>query len=167
MLAHLKKALTPQSYPSALIVIGTFGGSMDMLHLVPESGGVERFGYMASYYTFRRIGTATLQKGDGDSEWKFLDNVESKVGKLWSNFQSSTSLAPVQTGAAQVDQIVEDVLKPAALAVIRERGERPRSTNGTKDVPVYIVRIKRPKAREILTDPTTGEMLYEPTSFAM
>ncbi|KAJ5941128.1 hypothetical protein N7516_001296 [Penicillium verrucosum] len=101
--------------PSVLLVIGKFGATIHVLHILPENGTIERFSLTtpSSTTTFRHrgaseqarehIGTVTLHVGDGETANSFLDDVETRIRKL------------LQPGSVDVTQLVQDVLQPAAL----------------------------------------------------
>ncbi|KAB8210661.1 hypothetical protein BDV34DRAFT_186233 [Aspergillus parasiticus] len=88
MLTHLINTFTPSATPSALLVIGKFGTTNHVLHLLPENGTIERFNLTtpSSTTTFRysgaieqtreEIGAVTLHVGDGETADSFLDDVE-------------------------------------------------------------------------------------------
>ncbi|KAJ5728965.1 uncharacterized protein N7483_003473 [Penicillium malachiteum] len=161
MLASFKNIFTPSTYPSALIAIGNFGprATITVLHLVPENGTTEQFGFTPSQTKFNhygakeqpklreQIGTATLYVGDGESEFSFLDDLKTRIHKRQKD---SLSLKQEEQGYAEVAQMVQTVLKPAALDAIREREGRGRSMNATQTYPVYIVYVKRSKPGGII-----------------
>lgn len=175
MLTRLINALTPTRAPSALIVIGylrTTKTTINILHLVPEDGSIERFGLTTNSSTtpFRhkgateqareQIGTVTLHAGDGESAAKFLEDVDTRVRKLWNDSLNSKSATEKQTQAQtdsdEVTRLVQDVLRPAALDAIHEREGRERSMNATQTFPVFILRIVRSKEGRILpAEPTS------------
>jgi hypothetical protein len=164
MLAHLINAFTPSTNPSALLVIGKFGATIHVLHLLPENGTIERFSLTtpSSTTTFRhggakeqvreQIGAVTLHIGDGETADSFLDDVETRIRKL-QNDSLSSSPAQLQTGSVEVTQLVQDVLQPAALDAIHEREKRDRSMHATQTYPVFVVYIIRSRAGRILTEP--------------
>ncbi|KAJ6013662.1 hypothetical protein N7540_008253 [Penicillium herquei] len=152
MLAYLKNIFIPPTYPSALLVIGNFGprATITALHLVPENSTTERFGLTPSRTTFNcykakeqpelreQIGTVTLHVGE--SAFGFLYDVNARIDKRQ---KESLGLSQEEQGYAEVTQLVQTVLKPAALEAILERKGRERSMNATQTYPVYIVYIKR------------------------
>ncbi|KAK2754404.1 hypothetical protein FQN54_007048 [Arachnomyces sp. PD_36] len=164
MLARLKKLFATPSFPSALLAIGNFNTSIQILHIIPEDGTIERFGVSnlasatrifrpseATEQTREQIGTVTLYVGDGESEFKFLDDIETRTRKLWSDcLNSSPSL--MQTGSADVTQLVQDVLQPAALDAIRAKEGRDRSMNATQTYSVFVLRVNRSKPGRIRID---------------
>lgn len=173
MLSRLINIFTPSTTPSALVVIGNFGATINVLHLVPEDGTFERFGLTtpSSFTTFCRggateqareqIGAVTLHVGDGEHVNDFLDDVETRIrSKLRTNPLSSSS-SPAQQlqtdiDSVEVTRLVQDVLRPAALAAIHEREGRGRSMNATQTYPVFVVYIKRSRAGRIIsTEPTS------------
>ncbi|EGC41004.1 conserved hypothetical protein [Histoplasma capsulatum var. duboisii H88] len=139
------------SAPSALLVVGKFGATIHVLHLVPEDGAIERFSLTTPSSTFRnggateqarqQIGLVTLHVGDGETTTNFLNDIEARARKLWN---SSLSLSP--TRSVEVIQLVQNVLQPAALDVIREKEGRDRSMNATQMYPVFVVHIARSRA---------------------
>ncbi|KAJ5135539.1 uncharacterized protein N7515_004817 [Penicillium bovifimosum] len=147
MLAHLSNIFTPSTSPSVLLVIGKFGATIHILHLLPESRTIERFSLItpSSITTFRhhgareqareQIGIVTLHVGDGETANSFLDDVE--------------------TNPVEVAQLVQDVLQPAALDAIHERVERDRSMRATQTYPVFVVYIIRSSAGTSLTELTS------------
>ncbi|OOQ83196.1 hypothetical protein PEBR_36280 [Penicillium brasilianum] len=142
-----KNIFTASTTPSALLVIGKFGATIHILHLLPEDGTIERFGLTSSTTTFRRggateqvreqIGEVTLHIGDGETANSFLNDVETRIRSV------------------QVTQLVQDVLQPAALDAIHEREKRDRSMHATQTYPVFVVYITRSRAGRILTEPTS------------
>jgi hypothetical protein len=166
MFASLINTFTPSTIPSVLLVIGKLGttefsATIDVLHLLPENGSIERFGLttQSSSTTFRhrgareqareQIGTVTLHVGDGETVDRFLDDVETRIHKLRKGSLSSSS-AQLQTGSIEVTQLVDDVLRPAALGAIHEREGRDRSMNATQTYPVFVIYIKRSRAGRIV-----------------
>ncbi|KAJ5447046.1 Aminoglycoside phosphotransferase [Penicillium cf. griseofulvum] len=148
MFASLINTFTPSTIPSVLLVIGKLGATkfsarIDVLHLLPENGTIERFGLttQSSTTTFchrgakeqarEQIGLVTLHVGDGETADRFLDNIETRIRKLWTGSLSSSS-AQLQTGSVEMTQLVDDVLRPAALGAIHEREGRVRSMNATQ-----------------------------------
>ncbi|KAK1150159.1 hypothetical protein N8T08_000058 [Aspergillus melleus] len=165
MLDRLTNIFTRSTSPSVLLVIGNFGATIHVLHLLPENGTIERFSLTTpSSTTFRhrgareqareQIGTVTLHVGDGDTANSFLDDVEARIHKLWNDSLSS-SPAQLQTGSIEVTQLVQDVLQPAALDAIHEREERDRSMRATQTYPVVVVYIMRSSAGRGLTELTS------------
>ena len=154
MLAGLTTTFTCSTSPSVLLVIGKFGATIHVLHLLPENGTIERFSLTtpSSTTTFRhrgareqarqQIATVTLHVGDGETANSFLDDVETRIRKP-------------QTGSVGVTQLVQDVLQPAALDAIHEREERDRSMRATQTFPVFVVYITRSSAGRSLTELTS------------
>ncbi|KAJ5591590.1 uncharacterized protein N7459_001959 [Penicillium hispanicum] len=167
MLTHLLNTFIPFTTPSALLVIGKFGATVHVLHLLPENGTIERFSLTtpSSTTTFRyggaieqareQIGVVTLHVGDGETVDSFLDDVETRIRKPRNDDSLGSSPAQLQTGGFEVTQLVQDVLRPAVLDVIHEREERERSIRATQTYPVFVVCIVRSKAGRILTEPTS------------
>lgn len=166
MLTRFLNMFTPSTTPSVLLVIGKFGATIHVLHLLPENGTIERFSLttQSSTTTFRhggaieqareQIGMVTLHVGDGETANGFLNDVETRIRKL-RNDSLSSSPAQLQIGSFEVTQLVQDVLQPAALDVIHEREGRERSMHATQTYPVFVVRIIRSRAGRILTEPTS------------
>ncbi|OQE40923.1 hypothetical protein PENCOP_c005G02381 [Penicillium coprophilum] len=100
------------------------------------------------------IGAVTLHVGEGETAYSFLDDVETRIRKL-RNFSLSSSPVQVQEGNVGVNQLVQGVLKPAALDAIHEREGRDQSMHATQTYLVFIVYITRSRAGRILTDPTS------------
>ncbi|KAE8411346.1 hypothetical protein BDV36DRAFT_288821 [Aspergillus pseudocaelatus] len=117
MLSRLISILTPSITPSALLVIGRFGTTIHS----------------------RRV---TLHVGDGETANSFLDDVETRICKL-RNDSLSSNPAQLQIGSAEVTQLVQDVIQPAALDAIHEREGRDRSMHATQTYPVFVVYITR------------------------
>lgn len=166
MLARLRNAIAPPSAPSTLLVIGNFGAMINILHLLPEDGAIERFGLGSAATTFHRygateqarqqIGTVTLYAGDGETPCGFLDDVETRVRKLWNESQSSGP-ASMETGNVNPIQLVHDILRQAGHDAIRQREGRQRSMNATQTYPVYVVSIRRSRLGRIVpTDHLTS-----------
>ncbi|KAG5296843.1 hypothetical protein I7I48_05784 [Histoplasma ohiense] len=162
MFAHLINTIAPPSAPSALLVVGKFGATIHVLHLIPEDGAIERFSLTTppSTTTFRcggatelarkQIGVITLHVGDGETITSFLNDIETQVHKLWD---SSLSSSPSQS--VGVIQLVQDVLQPAALDAIHKKKKQDCSMNATQMYPVFVVHITRSRAGRILTEPTS------------
>ncbi|KLJ06362.1 hypothetical protein EMPG_10236 [Blastomyces silverae] len=152
MLARLMNMITPFSAPSALLVVGKFGATIRVLHLLPEDGTIERFDLTtpSSITTFRhrgatekarkQIGVVTLHVGDGETTTSFLDDVETQACRLWKDSKSSS------------------LTLSAALDAIHKRVGRDRSMNATQTFPVFVVHITRSRPGRLLTT--------EPTSLA-
>ncbi|KZN89614.1 hypothetical protein EN45_082270 [Penicillium chrysogenum] len=151
MLASITNIFTRSISPFVLLVIGKFGATIHVLHLLPENGTIERFSLTTppSTTTFchrgtreqarEQIGTVALHVGDGETANSFL---ETRIRKL-QNDSLSSSPAQLQTGSVEVTQLVQDVLQPAALDAIHEREERDRSMRATQTYPVFVVYIIR------------------------
>lgn len=164
MLARLMNKFTPSTTPSVLLVVGNFGATINVLHLLPENGTIERFSITSSRTTFRdggareqgreQIGAVRLHVGDGETANSFLDDVETRIRKL-RNDSLGSSPAQLQTDSVEVTQLVQEVLQPAALDAIHERETRDRSMNATQTYPVFVVYIIRSRAGRILTEPTS------------
>lgn len=166
MLSHLINAFTPSTISSTLLVLGEFGSTIHILHLLPENSINERFSLTtsssatafnhsgATEQTREQIGTVTLHVGDGETANSFLDDVETRIRKLREN-SSGSSPAQQQTETVGVTQLVQDVLKPAAMDAIHERETRQRSMNATQAYPVFIIYIRRSRAGTILREPTS------------
>lgn len=57
MLACLINAFTSTTTPSAVLVVGRFGDMIDILHLVPEDGTIERMSTLSTSTTFHYDGS--------------------------------------------------------------------------------------------------------------
>ena len=166
MLARLTNIFTRSTSPSVLLVIGKFGATIHVLHLLPENGTIERFSLTtpSSTTTFRhrgateqareQIGAVTLHVGDGETANSFLDDVVTRIRKL-RNDSLSSSPGQLQTGSVGVTQLVQDVLQPAALDATHEREERDRSMRATQTYPVFVVYVIRSRAGRSLTELTS------------
>lgn len=165
MLANLINAYGTPTSPSVLLVLGTFGRTINILHLLPEDGTIERYSLTSPSTTFHnsgateqtreQIGAVTLHVGDGETTHKFLDDVETRIRKLW-NDSLRLSPAQLQTGDIEiVTPLVQEILQPAALSAIRDREDRDRSMKATQTYSVFVVRIKRSRARLIPDHPTS------------
>lgn len=75
-----------------------------------------------------QTGTDTLQVGDDETDWYFFDDVETRIRKL-QNDSLSSSPAKLQLDSVEVDQLVQEVLRPAALDAIRIREGQDRSVD--------------------------------------
>ncbi|KAJ5542620.1 hypothetical protein N7535_005043 [Penicillium sp. DV-2018c] len=159
MLASLTNIFTPSTgSPSVLLVIGKFGATIYFLHLLPENGTIERFGLTtpSSTTTFRyrgareqareQIGTVTLHVGDGETANSFLDDVETRIRKLWNDSLSSSPVQ-LQTGSVEATQLVQEVVQPAALDAIHEREARSLNARDA-DVPCLRCLHHTPERRE-------------------
>ncbi|KAG5296894.1 hypothetical protein I7I48_05857 [Histoplasma ohiense] len=153
------------SAPSVLLVVGKFGATIHVLHLVPEDGAIERFSLTtpSSTTTFhhggateqarQQIGVVTLHIGDGEAITSFLNDIEARACKLWN---SSLSLS--STWSVEMIQLVQNILQSAVLDVIHEKEGRDRSMNAIQMYPVFVVHIAHSRAGRIL--------MAEPTSFS-
>ncbi|KAK2737808.1 hypothetical protein FQN57_007366 [Myotisia sp. PD_48] len=125
MLARLISSFTPARPPSAVLVIGRPGQSIDILHLVPEDGTLEHFGESSKSPTLHcfqvieqareQIGTVILHVGDGEDKVKFMNDVRTHVRKFWNDFLGSNPARVQIADDLRMAQLVQDVLKPAAL----------------------------------------------------
>ncbi|KAJ5158445.1 uncharacterized protein N7500_008096 [Penicillium coprophilum] len=144
-----ERAFTPSTAPSALLVIGKFGATIFIYPKATPSNAEK---------LREQIGAVTLHVGDGETIHSFLDDVETQIRKL-RNDSLSSSLAQLQEGNVEVNQIVQGILKPAALDAIHEREGRDQSMRATQTYLVFVVYITRSRAGRILTEPTS--ILYE------
>ncbi|KAM3516594.1 hypothetical protein NHJ13051_009763 [Beauveria bassiana] len=108
MLSYLINAFTPSTISSTLLILGEFGSTIHILHLLPENSIIERFSLTtsssatafnhsgATEQTREQIGTVTLHVGDGETANSFLDDVETRIRKLREN-SSGSSPAQQQT----------------------------------------------------------------------
>lgn len=169
MLPRLMNAFTSSTIPSALLVLGEFGSTIHILHLLPENSINERFSLTtpssatafryngAAEQTREQIGTVTLHVGDGETANSFLDDVEARIRKLIRKLRGGPhDRGQEQAGTAGVTQLVQDVLKPAAMDAIHDRKTRERSMNATQAYLIFIIFIRRSRV---------GTTLGEPTSF--
>ncbi|PGH08985.1 hypothetical protein GX51_01042 [Blastomyces parvus] len=128
MLVHLMNMITPSRIPSALLVVGKFGVTIHVLHLLPEDGTIERFSLTTppSITTFhhhgateidrKQIGVVTLHVGDGETTTSFLGDVETEACRLWKD-SFSRSLTQAQPGS------VEMVHQQPSMQFVKERGK--------------------------------------------
>ncbi|PGG96835.1 hypothetical protein AJ79_09441 [Helicocarpus griseus UAMH5409] len=174
MFARLKNMVAPPNpsahVPSALIVVSYKNSkSKDVLHLVPEDGTIERWGYMdqtpnttfrysgATEQTREQVGEVTIYAGDGESLSAFLQDVETRARQLWDDSPSLKQQAQSQKGGdGPIQLLIHDVLQPAALDAIRKREGRERSFNATQTYDVFVLRVMRSKAGKILSDELTS-----------
>lgn len=128
-----------------LLVIGKFGVTIHILHLLPENGTIERFSLTtpSSSTTFshggateqarEQIGAVTFYVGDGETADSILDDVQTRIRKLRNDSLRSSP----HTGSAKVTQLVQDVLQPAVgRCDSRKRGARSLYTSDA-DVPYF------------------------------
>ena len=135
---------------------------IDVLHLVPEDGTIERWSYGSRSTTFHydgsreqareQIGTVTVHDGDDEGRWEFLDDVETRIHEL-RNDLSPAAPAELQTGSDEVTRLVQEILKPAVSDVIHKREGQYPSMSATETYPVFVVYIKRPRAGTIVGEP--------------
>lgn len=59
----------------------------------------------------------------------------------------------MQTGSAEVTQLVQDILQPALSDMIHKRECQYLSMSATETYPVFVVYIKRPRAGKIMGEP--------------
>ncbi|QSS63577.1 hypothetical protein I7I51_00635 [Histoplasma capsulatum] len=142
--------ISPSRSPSVLPV-GKFGAIINILHLVPEDGTIERF-----VITIRSSTFSAPQAREQIGRWRgplpvVLNDIETPARKLWNDSPSSSP-----TQSVDMIQRVKAILQPTALDTIREREGPAASMNATRMCPVYVVvRIARPRAGRILTEPTS------------
>ena len=94
MLSRLIDVFTPPpTVPSVVLVVGTFGRTIHVLHIVPEDGTVDRFSLTrmganhspdppnatfryggATEHAREQIGAITLHVGDGESASGFVED---------------------------------------------------------------------------------------------
>lgn len=75
----------------------------------------------------------------------FLSDVETRIHRLQT----------CRDRRFEMTQLVQEILKPAALEAIHEREGRDGSTDATETYPVYLVYIRRSWARRALEDLTS------------
>ncbi|KGQ04884.1 D-amino-acid oxidase [Beauveria bassiana D1-5] len=126
MLSRLTNAFSPSTSPSALLVLGEFGSTIHILHLLPENSINERFSITtsSSATTFHcngateqgreQIGTVTLHVGDGETADSFLDDVETRIHKLRGD-PSGSSPAQQQTGTVNRNDVPTVVVIGAGI----------------------------------------------------
>ncbi|EER37891.1 conserved hypothetical protein [Histoplasma capsulatum H143] len=80
--------IAPPSAPSALLVVGKFGATIHVLHLIPEDSAIKCFSLTtpsstttfcyggAMELTREQIGVVTLHVGDGETTTCFLNDIE-------------------------------------------------------------------------------------------
>ncbi|KAM5439726.1 hypothetical protein MferCBS31731_004136 [Microsporum ferrugineum] len=154
MFSRLIDSVTKPKNPSVVLVVGTFGDTINILHLQPESGEIERFSRTSLSRTFRRNGTkekirkqiGIVTLCDGETADKFLDNVETRICKRWDS-----SMASSPSSVESVAQLAHAVLQPAALDAIHEREGRDSSKKDTHAV--FLIHVTRPKPGKILGEP--------------
>ncbi|DAA73081.1 hypothetical protein H112_03897 [Trichophyton rubrum D6] len=161
MFARFIDAFTKPRNPSVILAVGEDHGTIDVLHLHPETGDVERFGISSHSPTFRcdgsrettreQIGTVTLPAGGCTVTGSFLEDVTAQIRKRWDN-----SMVSNPSSVESVAQLVQEVLKPATLEVIRERKEGGVAAKETKTHSVYLIYITRPKPGKVVSlEPTS------------
>lgn len=148
MLACLINAFTSTTTPSAVLVVGRFGDMIDILHLVPEDGTIERMSTLSTSTTFHfdgsreqareHLGTVTIHAGDGETVDDFLDDVETRIHELQNDLSPATP-AELQTGSVEVIQLVQDILQPAVSDMIHKRECQYPSMSATETYPVFVV----------------------------
>lgn len=152
--------------PSAVLLVRMPDGDMDaILHIVPEDGTIETFsvtGRDSAATTLRchgaveqsreEIGTVTLRP----DEWAlgFLDrDVRARAKKILDSSSIFTAAKQEQTSSVSVPQLVEEVLKPAALDAIHALEGRTLPANATDTYHAYIIYVNRSKPGEIVGEP--------------
>ncbi|KAI5307506.1 hypothetical protein KEM55_008118, partial [Ascosphaera atra] len=145
--------------PSALLVVGNFGGEsgfINYVHLLPD-GKIQSAGMSSSEPTFRRrgsrektreqIGTISIHEGESvSSKGSYLDEVYRRLrDQLGGGSQSSSpekqqqtqteTETETETNSDKLKRLVEDVLRPVALDALHERGERKFATDVKKTYP--------------------------------
>lgn len=163
MFSYLAKTFMPPQYPSVVLAVGNFGSMVHILHVIPETGAIERFGSNASTLPSNRareqirehIGTVTLYMGDGETANTFLDEIEDQIRKLWDE-PCRVIATQHDKATGDLDRLVQDIVRPSAMNAIRKRETRERSMNTTQTYPVYIIHIRRSRP---------GKLIQEYTSF--
>ncbi|KAI0634806.1 hypothetical protein C8Q77DRAFT_655464 [Trametes polyzona] len=164
MLSSLTNVFVSRGLPTAVIVVGTPGRETEsnILHIMPENGTVERYDICFTTRVIRnngsersreQIGTIAVPRlGDHVAMKNFLDDIQARALLRWKEVVSDPSRP--ERGArnyspfgyiVDVPQLVDDILRPAALDATRAWEELvpPESTGVTE--PVYIVHVKRSK----------------------
>lgn len=107
------------------MLLATSGATIDVLHVLPEDGTIERFGLTnPSCTTFRhrgayersreQIGTVTLHVGDGETARSFLADVDTRIRRLQTD----------RVRSVEVTQSVQEILRPRFWRrFTKERGE--------------------------------------------
>ena len=166
MLARVIESITPTRYPSAVLLMGTLGSSINVLHLIPEDGTIERYSSSQSSTKFReggakeqareQIGTVTLHIQDGEHILSFVDDVKSQVLKLW-NDSPDMRQSQLQATSRDTIHLVQVILKPAALSAIHEREGRDCCVDTIKTYPVFVIHVLRSRPGGILKEPRSIE----------
>ncbi|KAK4499235.1 hypothetical protein PRZ48_009748 [Zasmidium cellare] len=118
-----------------------------ILHIVPESGAVEQVGYMSPNRTsfsnrvaterFRdRLGSVTLDVGDGEDPSHFLSDVAAHAKKRLDGRGKDVS---EEDPAHTLDQ----ALRFAVSETLGERENKPKAVNATQQFPIFVVQIDR------------------------
>lgn len=135
-------------YPSVAVIIGR-PGRFHGVHIVPETGDVETFGYFCvptTDTTFCRgrmrersrveIAAIKLHKVDGEGARKFLEKVKHRAEQLLTKQQTSE-----QYSIATYEQ----VLRTAVAEGIEARSDREPSMDASPVYPIFVVQIDRGK----------------------
>ncbi|KAK2752757.1 hypothetical protein FQN55_005889 [Onygenales sp. PD_40] len=157
MFTRLRNALAPSGPPSVFLAVSK-SNFIEVLHILPENGHIERFSMTTHSPTFRHrgtkeqtrelIGEVTIYVGDGETTFGFVNDVKTRARKLWD--RSQILLQPESVDV--IHRLEKEVLRPAGLDTIREREGRNRSPNETQTYSVFIIRINRSRAGRILSD---------------
>lgn len=161
-LSHLLSA-SPKN-PSVVLAIGAIGTSTDYIHAIPEDGTVECWtsggttptvfrAYGAKEVSREFLGTLTL---DGDEDtFALQESIAEKVRKYLADATSpgAGQEQEGQTKSIPLQLLVDRVLRPVGLEVIREREGRADTTKGARAVPVLLVYVSRRKPGPIIGEP--------------
>ncbi|EFR00389.1 hypothetical protein MGYG_03393 [Nannizzia gypsea CBS 118893] len=161
MFGRFIDAFTKPRNPSVILAVGEDRGSIEFLHLHPETGEVERFRTSCRLSTFqshgsrettrKQIGTVTLPAKGLASADGFFEDVTAQVRERWDDFMASNP-----SNIDSVARLVQDVLKPAALEVIKGRGGRDAAGKETETHSVFLIYITRPQPERVTSlEPTS------------
>ncbi|KAF3491891.1 uncharacterized protein GIQ15_01408 [Arthroderma uncinatum] len=155
MFARIIKSLTAPRNPSVLLIISKRGDMIHALHLVPETGEIERSSFTDKYPTVQLhgsketsrepIGTVTLPARGFEATSNFLEEVGTRIRKQWKR-----PLASSPSTVESVAQWAQDVLRPSALEVMHESEGKADATEETETLSVFLVYITRPKPGKVI-----------------
>ncbi|KAI0634807.1 hypothetical protein C8Q77DRAFT_655482 [Trametes polyzona] len=174
MLSSLIDIFVSRGFPSAVVLVGAPRGSetqCSLLHIMPEDGSFERHDICFTERVFRnnasersreQIGTiAVARLGDRAGRENFLNDVQARALQRWKQIAVSSpsqhedaegkSKASSKCGyIVDVPQLVDDILRPAAVVAMREWEKLVSRDSTTVREPVYIVYVKRSKPGRII-----------------
>lgn len=160
-------------HPSVVCVLGDPSSKGSCVHIVPEDGSIESFGFQrpsadtfrqhgAEEVTRRRLAEWIIYKGEGESEVEVMEAVGAAAHKVWelqSQRDGTDAQHPTVGGSRSATTTSTDsveacqrVLEVAVRSESARRDGRPSSDQATQTVPVYLVWVVRTRPGRLTTD---------------